>query len=311
MEVSRHTLPFQLGTVKRESGPAPVVEVAGRHWLLSDVADDLLAPHREKGLMALFADWGTSMRRLEEIAGGLDSIAAPLAPGLEFLTPLQYPAKVVLTGTNYIDHVRNVGHARFNREQSFPAFFLKPPTTCLVGPGATVRYPEQSSKLDWEIELAVVIGKTARRVKASDALAHVAACTIGIDLSARDVQNNPRHYVGKDLCLGKAFDDSCPLGPLLIPVQFVGDLQDLSLKLTVNGVTEQDSNTRHMIWSVAEQIEEISKHMTLEPGDILMTGTPAGCGIEKGKFLHVGDVLRAEIQRLGALEVSIAPSGAT
>lgn len=184
--------------------------------------------------------------------------------------------------------------------------FIKPPTTALVGSGRSVRYPTQSDKFDWEIELCAIIGKRARKVTAADARAHVAAFTIGVDLSARDWQLHQQHPFKFDLYGGKGFDDSCPLGPWLVPARFVNDA-NVDLKLSLNGVVKQHANTRDMIWPLEEQIEEMSKHVTLEPGDVIMTGTPAGVGMKTGTYMKVGDKISAEITEIGTLEFEIMP----
>jgi 2-keto-4-pentenoate hydratase/2-oxohepta-3-ene-1,7-dioic acid hydratase in catechol pathway len=205
---------------------------------------------------------------------------------------------------------KDAGKPDFRKEDGTPVFFLKPPTTSLVGCGKTVRYPVQSSKLDWEIELAVVMGTKLRRVSEEEAVQGIAAYAVGLDLSTRDWQMNPRHPWKFDLFTGKAFDDSCPLGPKLVPARFV-DPQNLQLRLLVNGVVKQDANTKDMIWSVAEQVSLLSEHVTLEPGDVLLTGTPAGVGLASDTYLRVGDRIEAEIDGLGKLEVEIIPDAPT
>jgi 2-keto-4-pentenoate hydratase/2-oxohepta-3-ene-1,7-dioic acid hydratase in catechol pathway len=136
-------------------------------------------------------------------------------------------------------------------------------------------------------------------------MGHVAGYTIGIDLSARDWQKHPKHLVKFDLFGGKAFDNSNPLGPRIVPAPFL-DPSDLELTLKVNGDIRQHAQTSQMIWSIAEQIEAITQHVTLEPGDILMTGTPSGVGLSTGTYLKVGDRIDAEIEGLGCLTVEIA-----
>jgi 2-keto-4-pentenoate hydratase/2-oxohepta-3-ene-1,7-dioic acid hydratase in catechol pathway len=205
---------------------------------------------------------------------------------------------------------KDAGKPDFRKEDGTPVFFLKPPTTSLVGCGKTVRYPVQSGKLDWEIELAVVVGTKLRRASEEEALQGIAGYAVGLDLSARDWQMNPRHPWKFDLFTGKAFDDSCPLGPKLVPARFV-DPRNLRLRLLVNGVVKQDASTKDMIWSVAEQVSLLSEHVTLEPGDVLLTGTPAGVGLATDTFLRVGDRIEAEIDGLGKLEVEIIPDEPT
>ena len=169
-----------------------------------------------------------------------------------------------------------------------------------------VRYPAHTQKLDWEVELAVVIGKKVRRASQAEATGAIAGYTIGIDLSARDWQFHPKHPFKFDLFGGKSFDDSCPLGPRIVPARFL-DGGNLQLRLSVNGEIKQNANTRDMIWSVVEQITLISEQLTLEPGDVLLTGTPAGVGWATGTYLKVGDKIEAEIEGLGRLAVEIIP----
>lgn len=299
--------PFSLATIAKQDAAEPCLESQGQYWLLKDLAGPRAHAQWPRGLIDLFADWDRNFDLLSDLCERREALAAPLdlgGGGPRFLTPLQYPAKVVLTGTNYYDHLRAVGRTDFSKADNSPAIFLKPPTTCLVGPGP-IRHPEGSTQFDWEIELAAIFGRRCRKAAQAQALDHVAAYAVGLDMSARDLQRNPKHFAKMDLCLGKAFDDSCPLGPRIVPAAFVRDPQDLSMKLWVNGKIEQDSNTRHMIWSVAEQIEVISRLITLEPGDVLMTGTPAGTGIEQERYLSIGDRIDADIEGLGRMSVHI------
>jgi 2-keto-4-pentenoate hydratase/2-oxohepta-3-ene-1,7-dioic acid hydratase in catechol pathway len=302
---------FCLATIRHDGRPTPVIEVKERYYPLRQVAPELVAAAPQRVLMNLFDDWPRAEARLAAIADEIgESSHGPALPPPnteDFLTPLQYPSKLLLGGANYYEHMfKDAGKPDFRKDDGVPVFFMKPPTTSLVGCGKTVRYPVQSTKLDWEIELAVVMGRNLRRVSERDALDGIAAYAIGIDLSARDWQMNPRHPWQFDLFAGKAFDDSCPLGPKLVPARFV-DPQNLRLKLSVNGVVKQDANTNDMIWSVAEQVTLLSEHLTLEPGDILLTGTPAGVGLATGTYLQVGDKIEAEIEGLGKLEVEIIP----
>jgi 2-keto-4-pentenoate hydratase/2-oxohepta-3-ene-1,7-dioic acid hydratase in catechol pathway len=263
------------------------------------------------GLMSVVERWGELEPLLTEAAERVtDADSDVSAPGRleDWLTPLQFPRKVICTGSNYYDHVTgDGGHVGFSKDDNVPVFFLKPPTTTLVGQGRSVRYPVQSERFDYELELAFVIGKPGRHIRVEDALDHVAAYTIGIDLSARDWQRHPQHLVKFDLFGGKAFDDSCPLGPAIVPARFV-DEADLQLRLWVNGELRQDANTRDMIWDVSEQVALISEHVTLEPGDVVMTGTPAGVGLATGTWLRPGDRVEGQISGLGSLIVDIVDS---
>jgi 2-keto-4-pentenoate hydratase/2-oxohepta-3-ene-1,7-dioic acid hydratase in catechol pathway len=304
---------FALSTVRVGSEPTPVIEVSGTYYRLDAVVPDLLVRAPARGLMNLFDDWDGSERRLQEALRALDQVprCVPQPQRDDFLTPLQFPAKLILGGANYYEHMhRDAKKPDFSKDNAIPVFFLKAPTTSLVGCGRTVRYPVQSRSLDWEIELAVIVGRRMRRVSEADALRGIGAYTVGIDLSARDWQMNSSHPWKFDLFTGKSFDDSCPLGPKLVPARFV-DPDNLQLQLRVNGELKQDANSSDMIWSVGEQLSILSEHITLEPGDVLLTGTPAGVGMTEGTFLKVGDRLDATITGLGTLHVEIIPDTPT
>jgi 2-keto-4-pentenoate hydratase/2-oxohepta-3-ene-1,7-dioic acid hydratase in catechol pathway len=302
---------FSLATIDIDGLATPVVQAGGTLYLLQDVAPSVLSAPGPGGLMSVLEHWPDNEPALVDAVGRLGSgqgaaSAVPPPASLEqWLTPLQYPRKVICTGSNYLDHVtRDGGHTSFSKDDNVPVFFLKPPTTTLVGQGASVRYPEQSAKFDYELELAVIIGRRGRKIRTDEARSYVAGYTIGLDMSARDWQRHPKHLVKFDLFGGKAFDDSCPLGPGIVPARFVDDAS-LQLRLRVNGELRQDASTSDMIWDVAEQIAHISEHVTLEPGDVIMTGTPAGVGLSTGTWLKVGDLLEAEITGLGTLTVQI------
>jgi 2-keto-4-pentenoate hydratase/2-oxohepta-3-ene-1,7-dioic acid hydratase in catechol pathway len=262
--------------------------------------------------MNVFEHWTERAPALEKLADALRSGMAEATPvstvpeAEDFLTPLQYPTKVVLIGANYYDHMAKDAPAlgSFKKDEKIPTLFFKPPTTTLVSCGKSVRYPSQSEKFDWEVELAAIIGARARRVGVERALDHVAGFAVGIDLSARDWQFHPKHLVRFDLFGGKGFDDSCPLGPKITPARFVQH-DRLQLRLWVNGDLKQSANTSDMIWPLAEQISAISNQVTLEPSDVILTGTPAGVGMASGTYLEVGDRIDAEIDGLGRLSVEI------
>jgi 2-keto-4-pentenoate hydratase/2-oxohepta-3-ene-1,7-dioic acid hydratase in catechol pathway len=167
--------------------------------------------------------------------------------------------------------------------------------------------PLDTKCLDWEIELAAVIGRTARAVSEKDALAAIGAYTVAIDVSARDLNRVPESFFKLDWVAGKANDTCCPMGPVVVPAAFLKDPQDLPLLLKVNGETKQNARTSGMIFSIAEQIAKLSRIMTLDPGDVVLTGTPAGVGAPKGTFLKVGDKIDATIEGIGTLSVEIMP----
>jgi len=267
-----------------------------------------LSPALPPATMDLFADWPAAAGKLEELAAKISVGSGPVAlpADTKLLAPLLYPGKVLCAGANYYDHMAEMGFPGVKKETQRLFFFMKPPKNAIVGTGPTVIKPRGTQKYDWEIELAAVIGKTARYVTPEHALEHIAGYTIAIDLSARDFNMAPDQFYKLDWVAGKATDTGCPMGPWIVPASTFADPQNIALKLSVNGVVKQDSNTSQMIFSIAEQIARASEIMTLDPGDVILTGTPAGVGVPKGTFLNVGDRIDAEIAGIGTLSVTIA-----
>jgi 2-keto-4-pentenoate hydratase/2-oxohepta-3-ene-1,7-dioic acid hydratase in catechol pathway len=259
--------------------------------------------------LEMFADWPRTQSILVELAASAakSGVAHSDAATAKFKAPLLYPGKVLCAGANYYDHMAEMGFPGTKKESQRLFFFFKPSRNAVVGPGATVVMPRGTKKYDWEIELAAVIGKTARYVPVERALDHVAGYTIAIDMSARDFNQAPDQFYKFDWVAGKATDTSCPMGPWIVPASALGDPQNVPLKLSVNGAVKQDSSTQQMIYSVAEQIARASELMTLDPGDVVLTGTPAGVGVPKGTFLAPGDRIDAEIAGIGRLSVEIKP----
>lgn len=221
------------------------------------------------------------------------------------LTPLQYPGKVLCTGANYYDHLVEMGVQDVRKEAQRLFYFFKPPRNALVGPGSIVAMPLGTTMFDWEVELALVIGRRSKRLTLDNALDAVAAYTIAIDFSARDFNHAPDTFYKLDWVAGKAQDTCCPLGPWLVPAEFISDPHDLALQLSVNGDIKQDARTSGMVFDIREQLVNLSNIMTLDPGDVLLTGTPAGVGFPKRSFLHVGDRVEARIEGIGVLAVTI------
>ncbi len=289
---------FALATVLDAGHPVGCVEYDGRLFRLRDVGGP-------GDVAALFADWPRWSAHL----AAAKPATAPLPSGLPVLAPLLYPGKILCAGANYYDHCAEMGVSDLRKESQRLFFFMKPPRNAVVGPGPTVRMPIATKAMDWEIELAAVIGTAARNVSVADALAHVAAYSVAIDFSARDHNRAPDTFYKLDWVAGKANDTCCPMGPRLVPASAIGDAMDLGLKLSVNGAIKQDARTSGMIFSIAEQIATASRIMTLDPGDVILTGTPAGVGAPKGSFLSVGDEVVAEIEKIGKLSVTIQQEG--
>jgi 5-carboxymethyl-2-hydroxymuconate isomerase len=216
----------------------------------------------------------------------------PLA-GLKLDAPVR-PSKIVAIGQNYFDHVREQNAAMPER----PIIFAKFPST-VIGPGDAICWePALSEKIDWEVELAVVIGRTARRVAAADAYQYVFGYTVANDVTARDLQRSDGQWVR-----GKSLDTFCPLGPWIVTKDETPDPHGLALRTTVNGALMQSSRTDQLIFRIPELIEFITRAFTLLPGDIVLTGTPPGVGAFRNPpvFLKDGDVVTVEIEGIGAL----------
>ena len=252
---------------------------------------------------ALFADWPAAEAALAR-AASMASPADRVVPARR-LAPLLYPGKILCAGANYFDHLAEMGMPGAKKEQQRLFFFMKPPRNAIVGEGPTVRMPIGTKAFDWEVELAAVIGRTARDVSVEDALGHVAGWTVAIDFSARDHNRAPETFYKLDWVAGKANDTCCPTGPRIVPFRAIANPQDVGLRLSVNGEAKQDGRSSDMIFTVAEQIATASRIMTLDPGDLLLTGTPAGVGAPKQTFLKVGDRVEAAIENVGTLAVTI------
>ncbi|WP_208024518.1 fumarylacetoacetate hydrolase family protein [Amycolatopsis pithecellobii] len=229
--------------------------------------------------------------------------AEPLGE-VRLLAPVRSPRKLLCAGANYVGHAKEMGITELPSGLE-PFFFMLPPTS-LAGPGEPIVIPgDTAARVDWEAELAVVIGSAGRDIDVADALSHVAGYTILNDISARGLHARPAPLAPPfvyDWLASKGRDSFSPAGPGITPAWLVPDPQELPVRLWRNGKIEQDGNTADMIFTVAELIAAASALMTLEPGDVIATGTPAGVGVAQGKSLADGDVVRVEIGPLGALE---------
>ncbi|MGH7006730.1 MAG: fumarylacetoacetate hydrolase family protein, partial [Alphaproteobacteria bacterium] len=187
-----------------------------------------------------------------------------------------------------------------------PWFFVKTSAHSVIGPGAPIQLPAFSKKVDWEAEIGVVIGRAKRDLPVERAFEAVAGYTIVNDLSARDFIKREGSIFVFDWLGQKCFDGSAPMGPWITPADYVPDPEDISVKLSINGVPKQNSNSKLMVHSIAEQIAYLSRHVTLRPGDVIATGTPAGVGMPKGEFLKPGDEVKIEIGGCGTLVNRVA-----
>ena len=234
--------------------------------------------------------------------GGL---SGPLS-AVKLRAPLPCPGKLLCLAGNYASHILEGGGNFPGKEKMIPRFFMKP-CTSIIGTGDAIRIPPSTSFADWELELAVVIGKRGRDLTAGQALEHIGGYTIFNDISARELtfrsalpQQEGDYFF--DWLVGKWFDTFGPMGPWLTTADEIDPFANLSMKLWHNGKLQQDANSGQMIFAPAEAIAFISQFVTLEPGDVISTGTPAGVGSVKKIRLNPGDHIRGEIEGLGVLE---------
>jgi 2-keto-4-pentenoate hydratase/2-oxohepta-3-ene-1,7-dioic acid hydratase in catechol pathway len=271
----------------------------------------LVAPVELKqwsSMLDLIDDWPAALPVLR----GLDVDGAPPAEHDALLAPLRWPRKVVCAGVNYRRHMQEMGGV-IPAQGWRPFFFLKAPTTSVIGPHdpIVVRAPEQA-RYDWEAELAVVIGTGGRDIAVADALSHVAGYCVANDVTARGLHRRqavPAEAFTYDWFAAKSADGSLPLGPGITPAFQVPDPQSLRVRLWVNGELQQDDSTADMVCTVAELVAAASEVVTLEPGDVIPTGTPAGVGAARGLYLRPGDVVRVTIEGLGTIENPVIEGG--
>jgi 2-keto-4-pentenoate hydratase/2-oxohepta-3-ene-1,7-dioic acid hydratase in catechol pathway len=304
---------YRLGVVQERGGAQVVVERAGYllpiDVVLSGAVQKKLGA-QPQDLMPLLRDWAYWNEQLDRYVNNNQSAFASsgrVVDGTQFLAPIALPGKIVCIGSNYHDHIAEMAIAMM---PTYPYSFMKPANNTVRGSGQSVAVPRRSRMMDWEAELAVVIGAKCVNVDAATALEYVAGYANLNDLSARDWLAS-RPPVGVDWVQHKAFDGFAPLGPYLVPAQFIDDPQNLPVRLTVNGVTKQESNTNQMIFGVRSVVEHLTSIMTLYPGDIISTGTPAGVGHGRKppEYLKAGDEVRMEVGPLGELVTHIIQAG--
>ena len=252
-------------------------------------------------LLALIDQGPDAWRRAADLIGSARRDAAHPLAGIRWHAPIPRPRKnVFCLGLNYKAHAAESARAKGIPVviPTIPVFFTKVPTT-VSGPFADVAIDRAvTAKVDWEVELGVVVGRAGRNIPRADALAHVFGYTAINDLSARDLQSDHLQWFK-----GKSLDGFCPMGPVVVTADEFGDPQAKRVQCRVNGATKQDSNTADMIFPVDLAIEWLAKGLTLEPGDIIATGTPEGVGMGRTpqEFLRPGDVVETEVEGIGVL----------
>lgn len=295
--------PFTLATLRSPKGTQAAIGVEGQYYLIHE-----LQPELHSTVRTLLEQWETSLPMLEELAnhivsGKVGTISRIDQNMAEFETPVMFPDKLMAVGANYSGHLKEMG-LDAKKWASMP-FFLRPPKTTLVGPGETVQIPKSTKQFDWELEIVVIVGQRLRYASKAEAAAAVAGYSIGFDLSCRDlieVDNDLK----VDLVRGKAQDTMAPCGPYMMPAKFVPDPHNLHMQLWVNDEKMMDASSAEMLYRIDEQLSIVSEYLTIEPGDMLFTGSPSGsAGVHGGRFLKPGDRIHAEIENIGSMDVSM------
>ena len=305
---------MQLATIAVEGRPVPVAILKGGKMLdIAKAAAGASGPGaaalQAGSLQALIEGGPEALRALSalvEAAEAGEHGDAQYAAESPLMAPLPHPRKnVFCVGRNYAEHIAEGERAQKIKVgvSEHPVYFTKPPTSVVAPDGDVLIFPDLSEAIDYEVELAVVIGKGGRDIPKERAFEHVFGYTILNDITARDVQR--RH--GGQYFKGKGLDGSCPIGPWIVTADAVSDPQNLSIGLTVNGEQRQDGNTRDMIFDIPTLIASLSEGLTLEPGDILATGTPSGVGyaMDPPRFLRAGDVVVCDIADIGQLRNTV------
>ncbi|MGH6769356.1 MAG: fumarylacetoacetate hydrolase family protein [Xanthobacteraceae bacterium] len=305
---------YKLATCQTADGPRACL-------IVDDKVFDAAKLTRKAGyatVLGILQDWKTAQGVLKKAAGGAAKGKHKSQPvgRARLLAPVLFPSAIYCAGANYQDHANEMA-AKDNRPPppdphtlGLESWHFIKASRSLANPGATIKISHYSQKMDWEVELAAVIGTAAKNVPQAKALSYVAGYTIANDLSARDRGRRPHipdtSPFKADWVAHKSFDGSCPLGPWIVPASEIKDPQKLGIKLWVNGVIKQDSNTGQMIFNLAEQIAHLSSRLTLHPGDLILTGTPAGVGAGRNEFLKAGDTVRLWIEKIGEISNRMA-----
>jgi 2-keto-4-pentenoate hydratase/2-oxohepta-3-ene-1,7-dioic acid hydratase in catechol pathway len=293
---------FALANLNTSSGERAALAIEGAYFRL-----DQVLPGCSTSVRSILDDWDRLYPRLlaaaeQCAADGSRSRALVSSTDVELLTPVRFPNKLICVGAVYRDHLREF-NLPAERWKNMP-IFLRAPTTSIVGPGRTLAMPATTSQFDWEIELAVIVSRRLKSADLESATSAIAGYSVGLDMTCRDLLDRDSP-TGVDLVRAKAQDGMAPVGPFVRPAAFVRDVHNLRLKLFVNDEIKQDGCTADMLYSVPEQLSTISRYITLEPGDIVFTGSPAGSGASIGQYLQPGDRIRAEIEAVGRLEVEV------
>ena len=276
--------------------------------LVSAVASFESATGRSAGFspastLTVLEKWDEALPVLDAIAEGAGEPATRPLSEIQLLAPVLYAGAIYNAAANYTDHQKEMNQGKaLDKSETTPYFFLKSGPHTTIGPGAEIRLPKVSKQVDWEAELGVVIGRYARNIPVENALDCVAGYTIFNDLSARDLGPPKGRRWLTDWFVHKNFDGSGPMGPWIVPAADIPDPHDIDIKLWVNDELMQNSNSKYLFYNINEQIEYISRRLTLRPGDVIATGTPSGVGRPRGIFLKPGDTVTIELGGIGTLQ---------
>lgn len=300
---------YKLATYQSTEGPRAGIIVDDKVF---DAAK-LTGTASYASVSGILNDWKTAQGALKKAAekAGKTRIQSKPLSRTKLRAPLLWPSTIYCAGANYADHAAEMSK-KLNRPlepdphtQGLKAWHFIKASRSLADPGATVKISTYSKMMDWEVELAAIIGRPAKNVSEDKALSYVAGYTVANDLSARDRGRRPHisdvSPFKADWTKHKSFDGSCPFGPWIVPASDIRDPQNLGIKLWVNDVLKQDSNTGDMIFTLAEQIAHLSEAITLHPGDVILTGTPAGVGSARDEFLKAGDTVKSWVEGVGTL----------
>jgi 2-keto-4-pentenoate hydratase/2-oxohepta-3-ene-1,7-dioic acid hydratase in catechol pathway len=296
---------FTLVTIATDTGPAVAIHENGRYVPLASAGARLGINLPNVRLFDLLQTWDDSWPLIAKVAEATRGKDEFLVRGtVKELPPWGHARKVVCGGANYYQHLVEMGVTFEKTPGKAPFFFLKPPNA-LVGPGRTVPVDPTITMLDWEVEMTAIIGRGGRDIPVEKALEHVAGYTVSVDVTARDRLFTPETIFKFDFLAGKGQDGFCPTHDAMLPARFVPDPQNLRLRLALNGTTKQDASTSDMIYGVAELVHWASKLTSLDPGDVLLTGSPEGVGFPKKEFMKAGDTMRVELEHLGGFDVEL------
>jgi len=280
---------------------------------LIDIQSAWQSPNPPRSVKEILEKGPNCLEKLTQLADSAGTLIA--LDSVRLLAPIPRPGKVIALAGNYSEHIKEVGLALglsdSPRHTTVPRPFIMPPTV-VIGTEEQIPWPGYSDQVDYEIELAVVIGSRAKNIGIGQALDYVAGYTIANDVSARSVtfkENRTKRPWDEfyDWLNGKWSDGFLPMGPFLLTADEIDDVQNLAMTLTVNGDVRQNASTSQMIYHVADIVSFLSHIMTLEPGDCIATGTPAGVAAATGNFLQPGDKIECKIEKLGTLTNTLGP----